>query len=67
LMEPFHRRYMASNIALRKWVEIVSRLDVKMILPQHGALFQDAMVGRFLAWLKELKCGVDLIDSIYEA
>jgi len=67
LMEPFHRRYMASNSALRKWVEIVSRLDVKMILPQHGALFMEANVRRFLAWLKDLKCGVDIIDSIYEA
>ncbi|WP_240739533.1 MBL fold metallo-hydrolase [Marinitoga lauensis] len=39
-MEGFHKRYMASNAAAKKWVERVSRLDVEIMVPQHGLLFK---------------------------
>ena len=65
LMDGFHRRYMASNKVLKKWTDLVSRLDVKMIAPQHGAIFPEAMVPKFLAWLRDLECGIDRLDSIY--
>ena len=65
-MEGFHRRYMVSNVAIRKWLSFVRRYDVETIAPQHGAIFKGReMSQRFLSWLENLKCGVDIIDSMY--
>lgn len=38
-MEGFHKRYMASNRALRAWADMVRQLDIEVIAPQHGAAF----------------------------
>jgi flavorubredoxin len=65
LMEPFHKRYMSSNKACKKWVDIVSQLDIEMIAPQHGAIFEEEHVSRFLTWFSQLRCGLDNIDDIY--
>lgn len=49
-MEGFHRRYMASNRAMRAWADMVRGLDIEIIAPQHGAYFQGRkMVTRFIA------------------
>ncbi len=64
-MEAFHRRYMVSNKACRLWVGIVKKLRPKMIAPQHGAIFRNDKVEKFLSWLEELECGVDIIEEIY--
>lgn len=61
-MEGFHRRYMASNKAIRRWQKTIGALDIDIIAPQHGAqLCGKEMVGRFLAWIGQLECGVDLL------
>ncbi len=65
IMEGFHRRYMASNIAIKKWLSKLQGLDIQMIAPQHGAIFKDENVGKFLNWFSGLRCGVDIIDEIY--
>ncbi len=63
-MEGFHRRYMASNKACRTWVHMVRHLDVDMIVPQHGLPMQGPQViGAFLDWMDELRCGVDLMTA----
>ncbi len=62
-MEGFHRRYMASNRALRLWVEMVRELRPEMIVPQHGMPFRGAAMERLLDWLENLPCGVDLMGS----
>jgi len=60
----FHRRYMASNKACRLWANAVRHMDVEMIVPQHGRPFKGkAMVGRFLDWASELRCGLDLMTE----
>ncbi len=64
-MEGFHRRYMASNKACRKWASMVESLNPKMIAPQHGAIFKDENVSKFLNWFRNLQCGVDIIEEIY--
>ncbi|MEW5850020.1 MAG: MBL fold metallo-hydrolase [Myxococcota bacterium] len=65
-MEPFHRRYMASNRALRAWVRMVRQLDVEIVAPQHGAMFVGKrMVDRFLAWLETLETGVDVVEPLF--
>lgn len=65
LMEGFHKRYMASNQFCRKWVETIRKYDVKIIAPQHGAIFRGDNVKKFLDWFYDLKCGQDLMDEIY--
>lgn len=60
----FHRRYMCSNRVTRLWANMVRTMDVDMIVPQHGQPFKGPeMIGRFLDWIGELKCGVDLLTQ----
>ncbi len=58
-----HRILMASNRALRKWVNTVKKFDIEAILPQHGAIIRKQDVNYFLKFLENLKCGVDLIEA----
>jgi flavorubredoxin len=63
-MAGFHRRYMASNRAMRHWVSRVRSLPIETLAPQHGAIFRgQALVERFLDWAEGLACGVDLLDQ----
>ncbi len=65
-MRGFHERYMTSNKACRLWANMVRRLDVSMIVPQHGRPFVgEAMIGQFLDWFEDLDCGVDLMTQQY--
>ncbi|PKO57218.1 MAG: MBL fold metallo-hydrolase, partial [Betaproteobacteria bacterium HGW-Betaproteobacteria-19] len=48
----------------RFWVNMVRQLDVEMIVPQHGARFEGkVMVNRFLDWIENLQCGVDIMTQ----
>ena len=60
-MEAFHRRYMVSNKVLRLWADMVSTLKISMIVPQHGCPLAGPAVGEFIAWARELACGIDLM------
>lgn len=60
-MQTFHRRYMASNKVLRLWADMVSGLPIDMMVPQHGAPLMGPAVGEFIAWARNLQCGVDLM------
>ncbi len=65
-MEPFHKRYMPCNKALRMWAEMARRLDIEIIAPQHGALFKGKEnVNRFIDWVETLQCGLDLMGDSY--
>lgn len=60
----FHRRYMVSNKICRLWANMVRQLDIEMIVPQHGARFVGKpMVNRFIDWIEQLQCGVDLMTQ----
>ncbi len=63
LMEAFHKRYMSSTKALRAWVRSIRRLNPKVIAPQHGAIFRDENVGKFLDWLESLDVGIDVFEN----
>ena len=53
---------MASNKACQKWVSLVENLEIEYIAPQHGAIIRGKQnVEKFLQWLKQLRCGVDLL------
>lgn len=56
-MAGFHRRWMPSNEAKNAWVAQVRALEIDMICPQHGAIFQGEDVGRFLDWLEGIEVG----------
>ena len=63
-MEGFHRRYMVSNKILRLWSRMARRLDIDMLVPQHGAPIQGrAAINDFFDWVDTLMCGIDLFDD----
>ncbi len=64
-LQGFHKRYMGSNRLCRAWVKRVEKLEIDIIAPQHGLIFEEEKVPLFLAWLKELKCGSDYMDELY--
>ncbi|MEK8031653.1 MBL fold metallo-hydrolase [Ideonella sp. DXS29W] len=62
-MERFHRRYMVSNKVLRLWADMVSDLPIRLMVPQHGAPLKGAAIGDFIRWIRELPCGIDLMEQ----
>jgi len=64
-MEGFHKRYIASNKAMRLWANMVRKLDIECIAPQHGAMLRGKdMVRKFVDWCEGLSCGLDLFESL---
>ena len=62
-LEPFHRRYLASSLAVKKWLNRIKDLQIETIAPQHGAIFTGENVKKFLDWLASLdKVGIELMD-----
>ncbi len=60
----FHQRYMASNQVCRLWANMARRMDIEMIVPQHGQPFAGKpMVRRFIDWVEGLECGVDRLTQ----
>jgi len=55
--ELFHRRWMGSNRAKMDWCERVSKLDIDLLCPQHGAIYRGDDVQRFINWFADLKVG----------
>nr|WP_233186553.1 MBL fold metallo-hydrolase [Petrotoga sp. 9PWA.NaAc.5.4] len=64
-IEEFHKRYMSSNIACKKLASIIKKYDIDQMVPQHGAIYKKQQFNEFLKWFENIKCGIDLIDSIY--
>jgi len=57
-MKLFHQRWMPSNNAKLDWISRIRKLDVAMMVPQHGRIFRGADVNRFLDWFEELEVGI---------
>jgi len=57
-MEYFHQRWMPSNRAKSIWIERVARLDIDLMVPQHGRIFKGDDVKRFLNWFDKLTVGI---------
>jgi flavorubredoxin len=65
-MTGFHKRYMASNRAMRLWAKVARQLDIEIIAPQHGALFRGKeTVKKFIDWCDNLECGIDILEHVY--
>ena len=56
--EGFHRRWMGSNKAKNEWCSRVASMDIDMLCPQHGAIYQGENVRRFIDWFSRLDVGV---------
>lgn len=56
-MKLFHQRWMPSNAAKQDWISRVRKLDIEMMLPQHGRMFKGKNVGKFLDWFEQLEVG----------
>ncbi len=54
LMKGFHKRYLPCRKPLEEWLSIIEKLDIYMIAPQHGAIFEGDKVEKFINWLKSL-------------
>jgi flavorubredoxin len=61
-MDTFHQLYMPSNSVLRACMERLEKMDIERILPQHGSVLEGKDVQIAIQHLKELPCGIDLID-----
>lgn len=63
-MAGFHKRYMVSNKACRFWANMVRKLEINAIVPQHGQPFLGKeMVGKLINWVENLECGIDLFTQ----
>lgn len=66
-MDGFHRRYMPSGHANRQWAEMVSGLDIEMIVPQHGAMFPTPeMSKQFIDWVAGLPGAAESMKEVYK-
>lgn len=64
LMEGFHRRYLPCRRPLDKWLETIRGLDIRMIVPQHGAIMEEDKAEKFLKWLEGLgEIGVEHMEK----
>lgn len=62
-MEGFHARYIATNMAIKRWLSHVRELPVRMICPQHGSIFRGENVRRFFEWIGGIRCAFDGMDA----
>ena len=62
-MKAFHLGYMASKRHLNMVMEKFEKLNIKIILPQHGSIIKGDMISRCIKFLKELPCGIDALDK----
>ena len=58
-MQTFHAGYMASTRHLSAVMETMAKLDLAMILPQHGSIISGEMIPQCIDFLKNLPCGID--------
>jgi flavorubredoxin len=52
-----------TSIAPLLRADMVSSLTIDMIVPQHGAPMTGGAVKEFIQWVRQLQCGVDLMEG----
>ena len=60
-MDLFHLDYMASNVAARGFANKLDGMDIEAILPQHGSIIPRKHVAAAIEYMRELRCGLDII------
>jgi len=64
--KPFHKHYMPSREVLHHALKQVQKKRPLMIAPQHGSIIKRDMINPLIEKLKELECGLYLLDD-YES
>lgn len=57
-MQLFHQRWMPSNRAKQDWIRRVRKLDIEIMVPQHGRVFRGENITKFLDWFEALEVGI---------
>lgn len=57
-IEGFHKRWMGSNEAKNRWCDRVDKMDIRMLCPQHGAIYRGDDVKRFIDWFRGITVGI---------
>jgi flavorubredoxin len=60
-MNLFHLDYMSSHVATQGFAQTLQDYTMEAILPQHGAIIPKEYVEEAVAYLQNLRCGLDLI------
>ncbi|MBI5874799.1 MAG: MBL fold metallo-hydrolase [Deltaproteobacteria bacterium] len=61
LMNAFLEDYIACNKAIRGFLRNIKGIDIEAILPQHGSIIKREFVKPTLDYLKDFKCGLDIL------
>jgi len=64
--KPFHKHYMPSQEVLHHALHQVQKTNPQMIAPQHGSIIKKEFINPLISKLKELECGLYLLDN-YES
>ena len=63
-IEPFHKRYMGNQAIVKTWVDMVRKLDIETIAPQHGAIYKGKeIIEELYTWLENQECGIDIMSK----
>ncbi|MCP5245232.1 MAG: MBL fold metallo-hydrolase [Burkholderiales bacterium] len=62
-MKSFHQAYMPGNKYLKRAMERFEKIPIDRILPQHGSVIESNEVQVAIDYLKQLPCGLDLIEN----
>jgi flavorubredoxin len=62
-MTSFHQAYMPANKHLKQAMQRFEKLKIDRILPQHGSVIEGPQVQQAIDFLKELPCGLDLVED----
>ena len=65
-MDLFHTEYMASGLAVRGFLRNLEGLSIRAILPQHGSIIGADHVPLAIEYLRNLRCGTDIIYADLE-
>jgi len=65
-MDLFHVDYMASNLAAQGFIKRLSGIPIDAILPQHGSVIGPQHVQSALHYLRDLRCGTDIVYADLE-
>jgi flavorubredoxin len=66
-MAGFHKRYMSNKNAILKWLDMVKKLDIELIAPQHGAIIKGKNnIEKFYSWLENIELDIDTNKIQYE-
>lgn len=60
-LDLFHTEYMASNLAARGFVRHLDGLAIDAIFPQHGSILGPDTVTDAIEYLRNLRCGTDIV------